>query len=83
MVIRDLQPGILRNTHTRAIQGKDEVMKRLTGYMDQLPLTYDQTLRGILAGMGPDDLRLAIYIPEHMQEILKNSQSYDETVPFS
>jgi len=81
-VIRDLQPEILSNTHTRAIVGKDEVMKRLTGYMDQLTLTYDQTLRGILAGMGPDELRHAIYIPEYMQEIPENAQSYGETVHF-
>jgi alkyl sulfatase BDS1-like metallo-beta-lactamase superfamily hydrolase len=57
-------------------------MKRLTGYMDQLTLTYDQTLRGILAGMGPDELRHAIYIPEHMQEIPENAQSYGETIHF-
>jgi hypothetical protein len=81
-VIRDLQPEILANTHTRAIVGKDEVMKRLTGYMDQLTLTYDQTLRGMLAGMGPDQLRHAIYIPEHMQEIPENAQSYGETIHF-
>ncbi len=81
-VIRDLQPEILSNTHTRGIVGKDEVMKRLTGYMDQLTLTYDQTLRGILAGMGPDEIRHAIYIPEHMQEILENTQSYGETIHF-
>jgi len=81
-VIRDLQPEILTNTHTRAIIGKDEVMKRLTGYMDQLTLTYDQTLRGILAGMVPDDFRHAIYIPKHMQEIPENAQSYGETVHF-
>ena len=77
-----MQPEILTNTHTRAIVGKDEVMKRLTGYMDQLTLTYDQTLRGILAGMGPDELRHAIYIPEYMQEIPENAQSYGETVHF-
>jgi alkyl sulfatase BDS1-like metallo-beta-lactamase superfamily hydrolase len=81
-VIRDLQPEILSNTHTRAIVGKDEVMKRLTGYMDQLTLTYDQTLRGILSGMGPDALRHAIYIPEHMREIPENAQSYGETIHF-
>ena len=80
--IRDLQPEILSNTHTRAIVGKDEVMKRLTGYMDQLTLTYDQTLRGILAGMGPDELRHAIYIPEHMKDIPENAQSYGETIHF-
>ena len=81
-VIRDLQPEILANTHTRAIIGKKEVSKRLTGYMDQLTLTYDQTLRGILAGYGPDDLRHLIYIPKHMQEIPENAQSYGETVHF-
>jgi alkyl sulfatase BDS1-like metallo-beta-lactamase superfamily hydrolase len=81
-VIRDLQPEILANTHTRAIVGKDEVTKRLTGYMDQLTLTYDQTLRGILGGYGPDDLRHLIYIPEHMKEIPENAQSYGETIHF-
>ena len=81
-VIRDLQPEILANTHTRAIIGKEEVAKRLTGYMDQLTLTYDQTLRGILAGYGPDDLRHLIYIPKHMREVPENAQSYGETVHF-
>lgn len=81
-VIRDLQPEILSNTHTRAIIGKDEVIKRLTGYMDQLSLTYDQTLRGILGGYGPDDLRHLIYIPKHMREIPENGQSYGETIHF-
>ena len=81
-LIRDLQPEILSNTHARAIVGKDEVMKRLTGYMDQLTLTYDQTLRGILAGMGPDELRHALYIPDHMKEIPENAQSYGETIHF-
>jgi alkyl sulfatase BDS1-like metallo-beta-lactamase superfamily hydrolase len=81
-VIRDLEPEILTSTHTRAIAGKDEVMKRLTGYMDQLTLTYDQTLRGILGGLTPDDIRHRIYIPEHMQEIPENAQSYGEIIHF-
>ncbi len=81
-VIRDLQPEVLSNTHARAIIGKKKVMQRLTGYMDQLTLTYDQTLRGILAGMGPADLRHAIYIPQHMRDIPENAQSYGETTHF-
>ena len=65
-VIRDLQPEILSNTHARAIVGKDEVMKRLTGYMDQVTLTYDQTLRGILGGLGPRRYPSQdIYSPAH------------------
>ena len=81
-VIRDLQPEILSNTHTRAIVGKEEIATRITGYMDQLTLTYDQTLRGILAGMGPKELRHAMYIPEHMRNIPENAQTYGETIHF-
>jgi len=81
-LIRDLQPEVLLNTHTRAVVGKEEVHKRLTGYMDQLTLTYDQTLRGILNGLGPDDLRQFIHIPAHLREIPENAQTYGETVHF-
>ena len=81
-VIRDLQPEILTSTHARAIVGKDEVMRRLTGYMDQISLTYDQTLRGILGGLSLGDLRNVVYIPPHLEEIPENAQSYGETVHF-
>ena len=81
-VIRDLQPKILTSTHTRAIVGKEEVSKRLTGYMDQLTLIYDQTLRAILGGYGPDELRHMIYLPKHMQEIPENAQTYGEVIHF-
>lgn len=81
-VIRDLQPEILLSTHTRAIIGREEVMKRLTGYMDQISLTYDQTLRGILGGLSLGELRNAVYIPPHLREIPENAQSYGETVHF-
>ncbi|MGW8265427.1 MAG: alkyl sulfatase dimerization domain-containing protein [Longimicrobiales bacterium] len=81
-VIRDLQPEVLLNTHTRALVGREEVLRRLTGYMDQLTLTYDQTLRGILRGLGPDDLREFVQIPAHLKEIPENAQTYGETVHF-
>jgi len=81
-VIRDLEPEVLLNTHTRAIVGKEEVARRLTGYMDQISLTYDQTLRGILRGMSLRELRDAVYLPPHLREIPENAQSYGETVHF-
>ena len=81
-VIRDLQPEVLLSTHTRAIVGKDEVMRRLTGYMDQISLTYDQPLRGILGGLTFGDLRNVVYIPPHLKEIPENAQTYGETVHF-
>ena len=81
-LIRDLQPEILANTHTPAIIGKEEVLKRLTAYMDQLTLVYDQTLRGILGGLGPDEIKHALYIPKHMQGIPENAQTYGEIIHF-
>ncbi len=81
-LIRDLQPEILLNTHTRAVLGQEEVMKRLTGYMDQISLTYDQTLRGILGGLSLGDLRNAIYLPPHLSEVAENAQVYGETVHY-
>ena len=77
-----MQPDILANTHTRAIIGKKEAMQRLTGYMDQLTLVYDQTFRGILGGLTPDELRHAIYVPDHMQEIPENAQTYGEIIHY-
>jgi len=38
-------------------------MKTLTLYMDMISFTYDQTLRGIVRGMGPDELRHFVTIP--------------------
>jgi len=81
-MMRDLQPEILLNTHTRPVVGKEEVMKRLTGYMDQITLTFDQTLRGILGGLGPDEIRHEIYYPPHLKEIAENAETYGENIHF-
>ena len=81
-MIRDLQPEVVLNTHAPAIVGKDNVMKTLTGYMDHFTLTYDQTLRGILYGLGPNDLRNFIYFPKHLDEMAENTEIYGETVHF-
>jgi alkyl sulfatase BDS1-like metallo-beta-lactamase superfamily hydrolase len=78
-VIRDLQPRILLSTHARAIVGEKEVAEALTSYMDLITLTYDQTIRGILHGLGPDDLRYFIYKPRHLAESPNNAEVYGET----
>jgi len=81
-VIRDLQPEILLNTHARAILGKEKVMETLTLYMDMITFTYDQTLRGIMLGMGPDELRHFVNIPSYFNELPENFQIYGESVHF-
>ncbi|WP_054691360.1 alkyl sulfatase dimerization domain-containing protein [Desulfosarcina cetonica] len=81
-MMRDLQPTILLNTHARAVVGKEEVLKRLNGYMDKITLTFDQTLRGILGGRGPDEISHEIYYPPHLNEILENAEVYGESAHF-
>lgn len=81
-VIRDLEPQVLINTHARTITGKAKVFQALSDYMDLISLTYDQTLRGILHGLGPDDLRYFIYQPRHLAENPYNAQVYGESAWF-
>ncbi len=78
-VIRDLQPAILVNTHARTITGKEKVHEAITNYMDLVSLTYDQTLRGILQGLGPDDLRYFVQKPDHLANAYYNAETYGET----
>jgi alkyl sulfatase BDS1-like metallo-beta-lactamase superfamily hydrolase len=50
--------------------------------MDQITLTFDQTLRGILGGLGPDEIRHEIYYTPHLKEIAENAEAYGENIHF-
>ena len=75
---RDLEPEVLVSLFARPVVGKEEVRKRLEGYMDGASFVMDQTLRGILAGKGPDELRHFVQFPEYLDEVPNNLQSYGE-----
>lgn len=81
-MMRDLQPEIMLNTHARPVVGQDEVLTRLNGYMDMITLTFDQTLRGILGGLGPDEIRHEIFYPPHLDKIPENAEIYGENIHF-
>ncbi len=78
-VIRNLQPEHVLSTHTRSLSGKEKVFDVLTNYMDLISLTYDQTLRGILRGLGIADLRYFIYKPQRLAEPSYNAETCGET----
>jgi alkyl sulfatase BDS1-like metallo-beta-lactamase superfamily hydrolase len=82
-LIRNLEPTYLLNVPARPVKGKELVAERLNNYLDLLSLTYDQTLRGILQGLGPDDLRYFIYKPQHLAEAYYNAETYGETPWYS
>ncbi len=75
---RDLQPEALLSLAARPIIGKENVQQTLEGYMDGASFVLDQSLRGILAGKGPDDLRHFVRFPKYLDEMPNNLQSYGE-----
>lgn len=75
---RDLQPEIVISAAARPVIGKDNVQKTLEGYLDGASFVLDQTLRGILAGQGPDDLRHSVRFPDYLDEVPNNLQGYGE-----
>lgn len=77
--IRDLQPELLLSTHALPISGKQQVHEAVTRYMDLITLTYDQSLRGILLGLSPDELRYFLYKPRSLAEPAYNSEIYGES----
>lgn len=81
-MMRDLQPERILSTHARPVVGSEECLKRLNGYMDQITLTFDQTLRGILGGLGPDEIRHEIFYPPHLAEVPENAQIYGESIHY-
>lgn len=79
LLMRDLQPEHLLGTHTRPISGAEEIRSTLEGYADAIAYTYDQSLRGILRGMGPDELREFVQLPGYLASQRHNKDGYGET----
>jgi alkyl sulfatase BDS1-like metallo-beta-lactamase superfamily hydrolase len=77
-LVRDLEPEALIGYAHRPILGKDKIRNTLNAYLDGIAFTLDQTLRHILGGYGPDDLRHMIKMPEYLEADPHNFQSYGE-----
>ena len=77
-VVRDLEPEVLVGYGHRPIIGKEKIRDTLNNYMDGISFVLDQSLRGILAGYGPEDLRHMIKMPDYLAADPHNFQSYGE-----
>jgi len=75
---RDLEPEVLISAAARPVVGKEEVRKRLEGYLDGASFVLDQTLRGILGGKGPDELRHLVRLPDYLRAVPNNLENYGE-----
>lgn len=81
-IIRALEPEALVNTHARAVSGKATVREALDNVIDGLSAILDQTLRGILRGLGPDDLRAFVRLPAHLRDVPNLAEIYGEISHF-
>lgn len=82
-VMRILKPEFLVNTHAKVVKGEELVTETLNNYSDMITLTYDQGLRGIVNGLGPDELRYYVYQPKHLSDPAYNKGLYGETEWFT
>ena len=80
---RDLGAEVLISAAAKAVVGKDNVARVLEGYLDGAAFVLDQSLRGILGGLGPDELREFVQFPAYLDEIPNNLQNYGEISSYS
>jgi alkyl sulfatase BDS1-like metallo-beta-lactamase superfamily hydrolase len=77
-LIRDLEPSALHNTHGLPMVGGDMIAEALQHYMDGITFIFDQTLRGMLKGLGPEELRTFVRLPDHLREFPQLAEVYGE-----
>ena len=77
-IVRDLEPEVLVGYGHRPLVGKETVRTTLNNYLDGISFVLDQSLRGTLAGYGPEDLRHMVKMPDYLAADPHNFQSYGE-----
>jgi len=75
---RDLNPDVLISAACKPIVGAKKIHDTLEQYLDGASFVLDQSLRGILAGLGPNDLRHFVKFPKYLDDAPINLQSYGE-----
>jgi alkyl sulfatase BDS1-like metallo-beta-lactamase superfamily hydrolase len=80
---RDLEAEVLISAAARPVVGKDNIRETLQGYLDGASFVLDQSLRGILGGKGPDELRHLVRFPKYLDEVPNNLQNYGEISSYS
>ncbi|QDS94676.1 Hydroxyacylglutathione hydrolase [Roseimaritima multifibrata] len=63
-----LKPRVVVPGHTMPIQGSQAATEALTDYSEAIRSVYEQTVRGINAGKGPDQIAHEVKLPEHLKD---------------
>lgn len=76
--IENLEPKILLSSHSTSLADPELIDQRLQDYKDGLSFVLDQTLKGILLGMEPDELSYFVQLPEHLKNSPVLVENYGE-----
>lgn len=76
--ILELAPDHLVGVHGVPIVGREKVAQAVTEYRDTIQYIYDQTIRGINAGLSPDELVQFVRLPASLTDGLLTGQFYGE-----
>jgi alkyl sulfatase BDS1-like metallo-beta-lactamase superfamily hydrolase len=66
--IRAVRPEFLVPSHSRPLKGADTIYAALTDYRDAIRYVYDQTVRGMNAGLTADEIASTIKLPPHLAQ---------------
>lgn len=66
--MRAYEPDHVVPCHGSPISGAEQVMEILTTYRDGIQYVFDQTIRGMNRGLGPDELAHTVELPAHLRE---------------
>lgn len=64
----ELKPQVVVPGHTMPIKGQQAATTALTDYSEAIRSVNDQTVRGINAGKGPDQLAHEVKLPDHLKD---------------
>ena len=67
-LMRQLQPEYLVPSHGRPLSGSEEISRHLTDYRDGLRYVFDQTVRMMNQGLGPEEIDRRLQLPPHLAE---------------
>jgi len=76
--IRRLKPEYYVPTHGDVLTGAPAIYDRMTAHRDAYSYTFNQAIRGLNKGWGPDELVARIELPEHLLMERSLYQGYSE-----
>lgn len=64
--MRALEPEYLVPSHSRPLYGAEEIARHLTDYRDAIRYVFDQTVRMMNQGLGPEVIARRLELPPHL-----------------